>query len=119
MKCFVHPTEATGVCAYCGRGLCAECAGPVGTPRLVCSPGCAAALARADQAMQAILRQSEQSARASAYYSFLSAGLSAGGAVAAHYYFPAPYLIGFTSACSGIFLVAGVIYWRITRKSAG
>jgi hypothetical protein len=118
MKCYTHLADAIGVCAHCGRGLCAECARPAANPRLVCSPACAAALARADQAMQSILRQSVQSARASAYYSYLCAALSAGGAVGARYYLPSPYLIGFTAACTVIFLAAGVIYGRITKKSS-
>jgi len=118
MKCYAHPADAIGVCAWCGRGLCADCARPAANPRLVCSPACAAALARADQAMQSILRQSVQSARASACYSYLCAALSAGGAVGAWYYLPSPYLIGFTAACTIIFLAAGFIYSRITRKSA-
>jgi hypothetical protein len=118
MKCHLHPADAVGVCAYCGRGLCPECARPgAANPRLVCSPACAAALARADKAVQSILQQSIQSARASAFYSYLCAALSAGGALGAVYYLPSPYLIAFTSACSAIFAASGFRYGRIARKS--
>ncbi len=117
MKCHLHPADATGVCAYCGRGLCADCARPgEANPQLVCSPACAAALVRADQAMQAILQQGVQSVRASASYSYLCAALSAGGAIGAVYYLPSPYLIAFSSACSVIFAVSGYRYGRIARK---
>jgi hypothetical protein len=120
MKCHIHPVEAIGICAYCGRGLCADCAKPVhANPRLVCSPGCAAALARDDKAMQSILQKSVQSARASAHYSYLCGALSAGAAVGAAYYLPSPYLIAFTSACSVIFFASGFWYGRIARKQTG
>jgi hypothetical protein len=120
MKCHRHPTDAIGVCAYCGRGLCPDCARPAdANPRLVCSPGCADALARDDRAMQAILQKSVQSARASAYYSYLCAALSAGGAIGADYYLPSPYLIAFTSACAVIFAASGFWYGRIARRQTG
>jgi len=117
MKCHTHPTEAIGVCAYCGRGVCLDCAQSAAAgPRLVCSPACASALVRVDQALNSILKKSEQSARASSYYSYLCAALSAGGAIGAVYYLPHPYLIAFTSACAAIFLASGFWYGRIARK---
>ena len=119
MKCFSHPSDAVGICAYCGRGLCNSCAKPTMgtmTARLVCSPECATALSRDDQAMQLILQKSLQSARASAYYSYLCAALSGGGALGAWYYLPSPYLIGFTAACCAIFLASGFWYGRIANQ---
>ena len=36
MHCYMHPgTDAAGVCASCGRGMCRDCVA-VDTPRLVC-----------------------------------------------------------------------------------
>lgn len=120
MNCHLHASGAIGVCAYCGRGLCPACAeASAGQPRLVCSPACAAALARDDRAMQSILQKSEQSARASANYSYLCALLSGGGAIGAYNYLPSDYLIWFTSACSVIFLISGIFYSRIAKKSSG
>ena len=117
MKCHSHAVDAIGVCAYCGRGVCANCAAAsADVPRLVCSTACATALTRADKAMASILRKSEQSARASSYYSYLCAALSTGGAIGAVYYLPHPYLIAFTSACALIFLASGYWYGRIARK---
>ena len=117
MKCFSHPAEAVGICAYCGRGLCAECAKPgTDTRRLVCSEGCADALTRDDAAMNSILQKSVQSARASSYYSYLCAVLSGGGAIGAYNYLPSPYLIDFTGACCVIFIATGFWYGRIARK---
>jgi hypothetical protein len=66
--------------------------------------------------MSSILQKSEQSARASSYYSYLCAALSAGGAIGALYYLPQPYLVAFTSACAVVFLVSGYAYGRIARK---
>jgi hypothetical protein len=119
MKCAVHHAEAIAVCAYCGRALCADCAKPNITPRMVCSENCATALVRTDRAMESILQQSRQSARASAFYSYLCGGLSAAGAVGAYFYLPVPFLIWFTAGCAGVFITSGVWYGRIARKQTG
>jgi hypothetical protein len=116
MKCLPHHVEAIAVCAYCGRALCADCAKTFVTQRMVCSTGCDAALTKNDQAMQLILQKSFQSARASAFYSFLCGGLSAAGAVGAYFYLPVPFLIWFTAGCSVIFVASGIWYARIARK---
>lgn len=116
MKCFVHPVEAVGSCAYCGRGLCPDCAKPSVDARLVCSGICATALTRTDKALEQILQKSFQSARASAFYSYLCSGLSAAGAVGAYFYLPVPFLVWFTAGCSVVFLASGVWYSRIAKK---
>ena len=117
MKCTAHNAEAVAVCAYCGRGLCPACTKPSTTGRMVCSDACDTALTRADQAMAAILQKSLQSARASAFYSYLCGGLSAAGAVGAYYYLPVPFLVWFTAGCSVVFIASGVWYGRIANKS--
>ena len=117
MKCAAHQAEAIGVCVYCGRALCAECVKTSATQRLVCSDNCAAALARNDQALELILQKSLQSARASAFYSYLCGGLSAAGAVGAHFYLPVPFLVWFTAGCSVVFIASGIWYGRIARKN--
>jgi hypothetical protein len=116
MKCATHQAEAIGVCVYCGRAVCAECARPPAAPRLVCSDPCAAALVRRDQAMELLLQKSLQSARASAFYSYLCGGLSAAGAVGAWFYLPVPFLVWFTAGCSLVFILSGVWYGRIARR---
>jgi len=117
MKCATHQTEAVAVCAWCGRALCADCARPSATQRMVCSDSCAAALTRADRAMELILQKSLQSARASAFYSYLCGGLSAAGAVGAYFYLPAPFLIWFCAGCGAVFIASGIWYGRIARKN--
>lgn len=117
MKCSQHQTEAIAVCAYCGRALCAACVSAPAMPRMVCSETCAAALTRADRAMELILQKSFQSARASAFYSFLCGGLSAAGAVGAWFYLPVPFLVWFTAGCSVVFITSGIWYGRIARKN--
>src|SRR5262245_54434831 len=43
MRCVVHSErEAVAICAHCGKGACAECAGSSASGRIVCSPKCAA-----------------------------------------------------------------------------
>jgi hypothetical protein len=117
MKCPTHNFEAVGICTYCGRAVCADCSKSP-APRLVCSDNCAAALTRDDKAMQLILQKSVQSARASAFYSFLCAGLSAAGAIGAHYYLPSPFLIWFTSGCAVVFIASGIWFAAIARKQS-
>ena len=116
MKCAAHNSEAAGICAYCGRALCAECVKPSANERMTCSDNCAAALARNDKALQLILQKSLQSARASAFYSYLCGGLSAAGAVGAWFYLHVPFLIWFTAGCSVVFIASGIWYGRIARK---
>jgi hypothetical protein len=116
MKCAAHHAEAIAVCAYCGRALCADCAKPSSTQRMVCSDACATALSRDDKAMQLILQKSLQSARASAFYCYLCSGLSAAGAVGAWFYLPSPFLIAFTAGCSIVFIASGIWYGRIATK---
>ncbi len=116
MKCTAHQVEAIAICAYCGRALCAECAQPNASPRMVCSDTCAAALTRTDRALELVLEKSLQSARASAFYSYLCGGLSAAGAVGAKYYLPVPFLIWFCAGCSLVFIASGIWYGWIARK---
>ena len=116
MKCAVHQSEAVAVCAYCGRGLCADCARPSTTQRLVCSDSCAVALTRADTALELILQKSLQSARASAFYSYLCGGLSVAGAVGAYFYLPVPFLVWFCAGCSVVFIASGIWYGRVAIK---
>jgi hypothetical protein len=113
MKCFNHhAVDAIAVCACCGRALCPECVPSPAPARIVCSNECAAALTRNDDAVQLLLRKSRQSARASAFYCFLSAGLSAAAAVGAWFMLPSPFLIYFTGGCAVVLFAAGFWYQR-------
>jgi hypothetical protein len=116
MKCLPHQAEAIAVCAYCGRAMCADCAQTNATQRLACSENCAAALTRNDRALELILQKSLQTARASAFYSYLCGGLSAAGAVGAYFYLPVPFLVWFTAGCSVVFIASGLWYSWISRK---
>jgi hypothetical protein len=116
MKCSIHSAEAVAVCAYCGRALCSDCIQSPTALRMVCSSDCATALARADQAMQMILERSAQSARASAFYCYVSGGLSAAAAVVAWFMLPSPFLILFTGACAVVLTASGIWYGRGTGR---
>ena len=82
----------------------------------MCSEKCATALSRNEQAVETLLQKNAQNARASAFYSYLCGGLSAGGAVGAWYYMPVPFLVWFTAGCSAVFIISGVRYSMIARK---
>lgn len=118
MKCALHEAEAVAVCVHCGRALCPDCAQPTANQRMVCSPTCAAALARHDRALQLILQKGYQNARASSFYCYLCGALSAGGAVGANYYLPMPFLIWFTAGCALVFIASGIWYGRIARQQS-
>jgi hypothetical protein len=116
MKCIAHKAEAVAVCAYCGRALCQDCIQTPTAVRMVCSTECAAALARGERAMQMVLQQGVQNARASAFYCYLCGGLSAVAAVVAWFMLPSPFLILFTAGCALVLVVSGVWYGSIARR---
>jgi hypothetical protein len=117
MKCFKHhAVEAVGVCAFCGRALCPECASPGLSSPLACSNDCAEKLARQAGAIQTLLARSGQSAQASALYCYLSGGLSAGAAVAAWFLLPSPFLVWFSAGCALALISAGFWHGRVARS---
>ena len=66
-----------------------------------------------------ILQRSAQSARVSAFYCYVSGGLSAGAAVVAWFMLPSPFLILFTGACAVVLIASGIWYGRgAKRKNA-
>jgi hypothetical protein len=71
---------------------------------------------RETRVIQLLLDKSAQSARASAFYCYLTAALSAGAAVAAWFMLPSPFLIYFTGACALVLFTAGFWYQRVARK---
>ena len=119
MKCFKHNSaDAVAVCTYCGRALCPDCVSTPAAARIVCSTECGASLAREGGILQTLVDKSAQSAKASAFYCYLTAALSAGAAVAAWFMLPSPFLIYFTAACALVLLVAGLWYARAARKQS-
>lgn len=116
MKCFKHSSEAVGVCAYCGRAMCGECVTMPKAPRLTCSDECLVALARSDKIMQALVEKSAQSARASAFYCYLTAALSAAAAIGAWFLLPSPFLIMFTGGCAVVLFASGFWYSMTAGK---
>jgi hypothetical protein len=116
VNCFKHSTAAIAICAFCGRGLCDACVQSDTAPRMACSADCSAALLRADQAIQLVVRRSAQSARASAFYCYVTAGLSAAAAVVAWFMLPSPFLIFFTSGCALVLLTSGIWHGRAAQN---
>lgn len=118
MKCAAHNAEATAICAWCGRAMCADCAKPGASQRMVCSENCAVALSREARAMELILQKSIQNASASAFYSFLCSALSGAAAIGAWHYLPSPFLIWFCVGCGFVFLASGIWFAVIARKKS-
>ena len=116
MKCYTHTVDAVAICAYCGRALCGDCIQSQTASRMVCSNEYAAALLHAEQALQMILHRSAQSARASAFYCYVTAGLSAAAAIVAWFMLPSLFLILFTSGCAVVLLISGLWYGRATKN---
>lgn len=83
---------------------------------MVCSNDCASALAREGKVIQLLLDKSTQSARASAFYCYLTGGLSAAAAVAAWFMLPSPFLIYFTGGCAGVLILSGIWYQRGAKR---
>ena len=117
MKCFKHNSaDAVAVCAYCGRAVCPDCVSAPTAARIVCSTECGSSLAHEGKAVQLLLDKSAQSARASAFYCYLTGALSAAAAVAAWFMLPSPFLIYFTGACALVLFAAGFWYGRVAKK---
>jgi hypothetical protein len=117
MKCFKHNgADAVAICTYCGKALCLECVPSPVVTRLACSQECATSLARGEQSIQLLLDKSAQSARASAFYCYLTGGLSAAAAVAAWFMLPSPFLIYFTGGCAVALIAAGFWYGRGAKQ---
>ena len=117
MKCFKHSsTDAMAVCAYCGRALCADCVSESSVSRVACSPECRLALERNERALHLLISKSAQNARASAFYCYLTAGLSAAASIGAWFMLPSPFLIYFTAGCAVVLVAAGIWYGRAGRK---
>ena len=113
MKCVSHNSEAVAICAYCGRALCRDCVHSHEAARMVCSKRCADALTEGEKAMQMMLQHGRQNAKASAFYCYLCAGLSAAAAIAAWFMLPSPFLILFTGGCALVLTASGAWYSRI------
>jgi hypothetical protein len=117
MKCFQHnATDSVAVCAYCGKAICLDCIASPTAARMVCSQHCATALTRESKVIQLLLDKSSQSARASAFYCYLTGGLSAAAAVAAWFILPSPFLIYFTGGCAAVLFAAGFWYGRGAKQ---
>jgi len=119
MRCIPHKAEAVAVCSYCGRALCSDCLYSPKAPRMVCSRQCADALAEGEKAMQIMLQHGRQNAKASAFYCYLCAGLSAVAAIAAWFMLPSPFLTLFTGGCALVLTASGVWYSRIAHHHSG
>lgn len=117
MKCFAHKSlDVVGVCAYCGRALCTECVNAGNKARLSCSKPCSDSLEHAEKILETLLHQNLRTARASAFYCYLCAALSAVAAIVAWFILPSPFLILFTGGCAVVLLISGIWYGLAARK---
>ena len=66
--------------------------------------------------MELLLQRNAQGLRASAFYCYLCAGLSAAAAVGAWFMLPSPFLIYFTAACALVLFLSGIWYGRVARE---
>jgi hypothetical protein len=108
MRCLPHKAEAIAICSYCGRAVCDECAHSIQAARITCSEQCVTALTQNEIALQAMLQQGRQNAKASAFYCYLCGALSAIAAVTAWFMLPSPFLILFTGGCAAVLTASGV-----------
>jgi hypothetical protein len=116
MKCPRHDVEAVGVCAYCGRAVCGQCANVSGAAPLTCQESCAAALTLREQALQSLLDKSVQSARANSVYYYLCGVLCVGATVAAWFWLPVPFLMWFIGSTAVALIISGAWFGRVARK---
>src|SRR5258708_3763969 len=118
MKCSTHDIEANGVCAYCGRAVCARCGSPTKGQRIACSPACAVALAKAEAVVELILNKNVQGARAGAILCYVLGAIFLASAVVSGIFMPVAFLILFLGASGIGMTVGGIIYGRVAKKQA-
>ena len=117
MKCAIHNEEATGICAYCGRGICLACNTVMAAERIACSQKCADALERNDRAVGLILSKHIQGARVSAYFLYAAGLLFLAVGVYGYILYPRMRVVHPMAVGFGIVLiVAGIAYHRLAKK---
>jgi hypothetical protein len=67
-------------------------------------------------AIQQLLAKSAQSARANAFYCYLTGALSAAASVVAWFMLPSPFLILFTGGCAVVLIASGVWHGLAAKK---
>jgi hypothetical protein len=97
--------------------MCRECGAGIGSGPLICSTGCADALSHQRDAIQSLVKYCNETRQASATYYFLSAALSAGGAVAAWFFMPLPFLVWFAGGCAVVMGITGFRHLRFQGKN--
>ncbi len=125
MKCPTHGQDAIAICAHCGRAVCPACAPVAASRRTACSEACAQGLAKADRAMDAILRRSVQVVKASAYFCYLVGAVLIAFAIIANARYPQLRVAHLLAGVMGLtLLVSGACYHRTVgtggpRKTSG
>jgi hypothetical protein len=97
--------------------MCRECGSGIGSGPLICSSGCADSLSQQRNAIQSLVEYCNETRRASATYYFLSAALSAGGAVAARFFLPLPFLVWFAGGCAVVLTITGFRHLHFRGKN--
>jgi hypothetical protein len=97
--------------------MCRECELGAGSGPLICSTGCAGSFSQQQNAIQLLVEYCNETRRASATYYFLSAALSAGGAVAAWFFLPIPFLIWFAGGGAVVLGITGFRHLHFRGKN--
>jgi hypothetical protein len=117
MKCATHNQEATAVCAYCGRALCATCDKVPTSQRTACSSSCAEALSKSERAVELILSKHVQGARVTAFFLYaLGTIFLAVGIIG---YLVEPRMLmpnAMAGACGFALIISGFAYHRIAGR---
>src|SRR2546428_84163 len=119
MKCETHNQDATAICAYCGRGLCADCARAASSPRIACSDVCAQALARTEVAISTILNKHVQGARAVGYLCYAAGIIFLATGIYGFRVAPQSRVANLSTVVLGIALMTfGIWFHRMAKKKA-
>jgi hypothetical protein len=118
MKCYTHKdTEAVAVCVHCGRALCAVCAAPSQSGRLVCSPACAAASKEMEESIASTRHKANRSARVNAYFCFGLGAIFVVSAVAMYFDIQSWPLSIFIGASGLGLCLAGMGFNRVAKRN--
>ena len=118
MKCATHNAEATSVCPRCGKAMCSSCSRFGGTDRPACSDACVSALAKADRAMELVIRKSTQVFKASAVGCYLCGGVFLAFAPFSLWMLPGLRVAPIFLAVAGVaVIIMGVTYGKAAKQN--
>ena len=117
MRCVEHDSGATGVCPFCGRAMCVDCAVHSSGSRRACSPECLRGLAALDEAALISTTKGSRTLKANVTFCVFLGSVFALIGVVIVVMSPSAWPAGaFLLATGMALIIGGMIYARALRE---